>query len=158
MADQHVLDLLADRADRIECCARILEDHRDFATPQVAHHRLVGVMQPHAAEVDGAGDDVPGAVEDAHHRVRGHRFAGTRFADDAQGFAARLAALSAQLPPNRIGKAGQLQEGQQDWDMQAPEIHHRHISHLYGLHPSAQINLRDTPELARAEMWRRDSN
>ena len=65
-------------------------------------------------------------------------------------FAARLAALSAQLPPNRIGKAGQLQEWQQDWDMQAPEIHHRHISHLYGLHPSAQINLRDTPELARA--------
>lgn len=65
-------------------------------------------------------------------------------------FAARLATLSAQLPPNRIGKAGQLQEWQQDWDMQAPEIHHRHISHLYGLHPSAQISRRDTPELARA--------
>ncbi|NCT72013.1 MAG: glycoside hydrolase family 95 protein [Xanthomonadaceae bacterium] len=65
-------------------------------------------------------------------------------------FASELAALREQLPPNRIGKAGQLQEWQQDWDMQAPEIHHRHISHLYGLHPSAQINLRDTPDLARA--------
>lgn len=65
-------------------------------------------------------------------------------------FAAKLAALGQQLPPNRIGKAGQLQEWQQDWDMQAPEIQHRHVSHLYGLHPSAQINLRDTPELARA--------
>jgi len=65
-------------------------------------------------------------------------------------FAARLAVLRAQLPPHRIGKAGQLQEWQQDWDMQAPEIHHRHVSHLYALHPSSQINVRDTPELARA--------
>ena len=65
-------------------------------------------------------------------------------------FAARLAALRDQLPPNRIGAAGQLQEWQQDWDMQAPELHHRHVSHLYGLHPSHQINRRDTPELAAA--------
>ncbi|WOB49122.1 glycoside hydrolase family 95 protein [Xanthomonas hydrangeae] len=68
--------------------------------------------------------------------------------DDA--FAQQLSTLREQLPPNRIGKAGQLQEWQQDWDMQAPEIHHRHISHLYALHPSSQINLRDTPELAAA--------
>jgi len=64
--------------------------------------------------------------------------------------AQQLATLREQLPPNRIGKAGQLQEWQQDWDMQAPEIHHRHVSHLYALHPSSQINLRDTPELAAA--------
>nr|WP_237475006.1 glycoside hydrolase family 95 protein [Xanthomonas sp. LMG 8993] len=69
-------------------------------------------------------------------------------ADDA--FAQQLSTLREQLPPNRIGKAGQLQEWQQDWDMQAPEIHHRHVSHLYALHPSSQINLRDTPELAAA--------
>ncbi|CAD0337343.1 hypothetical protein NCPPB940_25680 [Xanthomonas hortorum pv. taraxaci] len=68
--------------------------------------------------------------------------------DDA--FAQHLSELREQLPPNRIGKAGQLQEWQQDWDMQAPEIHHRHVSHLYALHPSSQINLRDTPELAAA--------
>jgi len=65
-------------------------------------------------------------------------------------FARQLATLRAQLPPNRIGKAGQLQEWQQDWDMEAPEIHHRHVSHLYALHPSSQINLRDTPALAAA--------
>ncbi|MCS3808681.1 alpha-L-fucosidase 2 [Xanthomonas arboricola] len=65
-------------------------------------------------------------------------------------FAQQLSTLREQLPPNRIGKAGQLQEWQQDWDMQAPEIHHRHVSHLYALHPSSQINLRDTPELAAA--------
>jgi alpha-L-fucosidase 2 len=54
------------------------------------------------------------------------------------------------LPPDRIGSAGQLQEWLEDWDMQAPEIHHRHVSHLYGLYPSWQINLDDTPELATA--------
>lgn len=63
---------------------------------------------------------------------------------------ARLAALRERLPPHRIGRAGQLQEWQQDWDMEVPEIHHRHVSHLYALHPSSQINVRDTPELAAA--------
>jgi len=67
-----------------------------------------------------------------------------------EAFGQQLATLRAQLPPNRIGSAGQLQEWQEDWDMQAPEIHHRHVSHLYALHPSSQINVRDTPALAAA--------
>jgi alpha-L-fucosidase 2 len=54
------------------------------------------------------------------------------------------------LPPDRIGAEGQLQEWLEDWDLQAPEIHHRHVSHLYALYPSSQINPSDTPELARA--------
>ena len=53
------------------------------------------------------------------------------------------------LPPDRIGRAGQLQEWLEDWDMDAPEIHHRHVSHLYGLYPSQQIGI-DTPQLAAA--------
>ena len=65
-------------------------------------------------------------------------------------FRAKLAATRARLAPNQIGKAGQLQEWLDDWDMQAPEIHHRHVSHLYGLYPSAQITPRGTPELAAA--------
>jgi alpha-L-fucosidase 2 len=65
-------------------------------------------------------------------------------------FAASLQDIRARLPKDRIGKAGQLQEWREDWDMDAPEIHHRHVSHLYALHPSAQINVRDTPELAAA--------
>nr|WP_238345793.1 glycoside hydrolase family 95 protein [Luteimonas saliphila] len=65
-------------------------------------------------------------------------------------FARRLGALRERLPPHRIGQAGQLQEWQDDWDMDVPEIHHRHVSHLYALHPSSQINLRDTPQLAAA--------
>lgn len=65
-------------------------------------------------------------------------------------FAARLEALRERLPPHRVGRAGQLQEWQHDWDMDAPEIDHRHVSHLYALHPSSQINPRDTPALAAA--------
>jgi alpha-L-fucosidase 2 len=50
----------------------------------------------------------------------------------------------------QIGQDGQLQEWQQDWDLQAPEIHQRHVSHLYGLYPSSQIDVNTTPALAAA--------
>lgn len=73
-----------------------------------------------------------------------------RLLDTDGEFAAQLVTLREQLPSNRMGRAGQLMEWQQDWDMDAPEMHHRHISHLYGLHPSSQINRRDTPMLAAA--------
>ena len=43
-----------------------------------------------------------------------------------------------------------MREWLEDWDLAAPEIHHRHVSHLYGLHPSRQIDLDRTPELAAA--------
>jgi alpha-L-fucosidase 2 len=65
-------------------------------------------------------------------------------------FRARLGTVHARLPKDRIGKAGQLQEWMEDWDMEAPEINHRHISHLWALHPSDQITIDDTPELAAA--------
>jgi alpha-L-fucosidase 2 len=50
----------------------------------------------------------------------------------------------------QVGKAGQLQEWLEDWDVEAPDQKHRHISHLYGLHPSAQITRRGTPDLFAA--------
>jgi alpha-L-fucosidase 2 len=65
-------------------------------------------------------------------------------------FRDQLAATRARLAPNQIGGEGQLQEWLEDWDMQAKDIHHRHVSHLYGFFPSAQITLRGTPELAAA--------
>jgi alpha-L-fucosidase 2 len=54
------------------------------------------------------------------------------------------------LPPPQIGNMGQLQEWMEDWDALAPDIHHRHVSHLYGVFPSAQLNVRDTPALCDA--------
>lgn len=62
----------------------------------------------------------------------------------------QIAATRARLAPSQIGSAGQLQEWLEDWDLQAKDIHHRHVSHLFGLYPSWQINTRDTPELAAA--------
>jgi alpha-L-fucosidase 2 len=65
-------------------------------------------------------------------------------------FVAKVKAAKDRLPPNQIGQAGQLQEWLEDWDTQAPEQNHRHISHLYGLFPSDQIDPRTTPDLAKA--------
>jgi alpha-L-fucosidase 2 len=65
-------------------------------------------------------------------------------------FRKQLGATRARLAPNQIGANGQLQEWLEDWDAKAPEQQHRHISHLYGLFPSAQITPRGTPELAKA--------
>jgi alpha-L-fucosidase 2 len=65
-------------------------------------------------------------------------------------FRKQLGAVRARLAPSQIGAGGQLQEWLEDWDSKAPEQQHRHISHLYGLFPSAQITPRGTPELANA--------
>jgi alpha-L-fucosidase 2 len=54
------------------------------------------------------------------------------------------------LAPQRIGSAGQLQEWLDDWDLQAPERDHRHVSHLFGLFPGHDIDVRRTPDLAAA--------
>lgn len=53
-----------------------------------------------------------------------------------------------QLLPYQIGKYGQLQEWQEDFE--DGDVQHRHFSHLYAIHPSNQINLQTTPELAAA--------
>ncbi len=63
---------------------------------------------------------------------------------------AKWSATRARLAPLQVGSAGQLQEWLDDWDMQAPEIHHRHVSHLFGLFPGHDIDVRRTPELAAA--------
>jgi alpha-L-fucosidase 2 len=67
-----------------------------------------------------------------------------------EDFRKQLASARARLAPNQVGSAGQLQEWLEDWDLQAPEIHHRHVSHLYGLYPSGQISVHGTPALAAA--------
>ncbi|GAA4452575.1 glycoside hydrolase family 95 protein [Nibrella saemangeumensis] len=63
-------------------------------------------------------------------------------------FRTRLEKANARLYPYQIGQYGQLQEWFRDWD--DPKDTHRHISHLFGLHPGHQIGPRLTPELAAA--------
>jgi alpha-L-fucosidase 2 len=60
----------------------------------------------------------------------------------------RLAQAKDKLPAFRIGKHGQLQEWLEDYEEVDPG--HRHISHLFALHPDGQITPRGTPDLARA--------
>lgn len=52
------------------------------------------------------------------------------------------------LPPLQISPNGYLQEWLEDYEEQDPK--HRHVSHLYGLHPSNQISPIATPDLADA--------
>jgi alpha-L-fucosidase 2 len=63
-------------------------------------------------------------------------------------FRETLLATRARLAPTRIGQHGQIQEWFDDWD--DPEDRHRHISHLYGLYPSAQMTPEATPDLVKA--------
>src|SRR5689334_23672607 len=65
-------------------------------------------------------------------------------------FASRLLTVRNKLAPMQIGKAGQLQEWLEDWDLEAPERQHRHVSHLYGVFPSNQITAHGTPDLFAA--------
>ena len=52
------------------------------------------------------------------------------------------------LAPYRIGRYGQLMEWSRDID--DPNDHHRHVNHLFGLHPGHTISPLTTPELAQA--------
>jgi alpha-L-fucosidase 2 len=63
-------------------------------------------------------------------------------------FRAQLEAVRAELYPPHIGSKGQLQEWHLDFEDVDP--FHRHISHLYGLHPGREILPRVTPDLAQA--------
>jgi alpha-L-fucosidase 2 len=58
------------------------------------------------------------------------------------------AALERLAPLQISPRTGRLQEWIEDYG--EPEPGHRHLSHLYGLHPGRQITLRGTPELAGA--------
>ena len=63
-------------------------------------------------------------------------------------FRTALQGARERLYPPRIGQHGQLQEWWQDWDN--PDDHHRHTSHLFGLHPGRQITRTGTPALFAA--------
>lgn len=63
-------------------------------------------------------------------------------------YAARLQTDLQKFPPMQVSKGGYLQEWLEDYREQ--DMHHRHVSHLYGLHPGNLISPANTPELAEA--------
>ena len=54
----------------------------------------------------------------------------------------------ANLVPYKIGRYGQLMEWSVDID--DPKDEHRHVNHLFGLHPGHTVSPVTTPELAKA--------
>lgn len=60
----------------------------------------------------------------------------------------QIARARERLIPTRIGSDGRILEWCEEYEEKEPG--HRHMSHLYGLHPSHQITKDGTPELARA--------
>ncbi len=63
-------------------------------------------------------------------------------------FSARLRAALEKIHPHAIGADGRLREWDKDYE--DVEVHHRHVSHLYGLFPGEQITCETTPALAEA--------
>jgi alpha-L-fucosidase 2 len=61
----------------------------------------------------------------------------------------RISAAREKLLGPQIGSWGQIME----WTTERPDLeksHHRHTSHLFGLHPGRQFTLHGTPDLAKA--------
>ncbi|MGH8022515.1 MAG: glycosyl hydrolase family 95 catalytic domain-containing protein, partial [Limisphaerales bacterium] len=76
-----------------------------------------------------------------------------------QAFAGQLAKLRGQLPPNQVGKYGQLQE----WitDIDKPFDNHRHMSPLWALYPGSAISPADPKIWNAARLllkWRGDGS
>ena len=72
----------------------------------------------------------------------------SRLLDVDAEFREQLINLRKRIAPNQIGRHGQLQEWLEDKD--DPKGHHRHVSHLWGLHPGDEITPRRTPKLFAA--------
>lgn len=59
----------------------------------------------------------------------------------------QLTRMADRIAPNQIGSVGQLKE----WHYtESPKTTHRHVSHLWGLHPGDEIHPLTTPDLAEA--------
>lgn len=69
-----------------------------------------------------------------------------------------LADARSRIAPNQIGRQGQLQEWLEDVD--SPDNHHRHFSHMWGMFPGCEIERNASPDLAAAALkslqWRGD--
>ncbi|MBB6692278.1 glycoside hydrolase family 95 protein [Cohnella xylanilytica] len=65
-----------------------------------------------------------------------------------EAFAAELLSARERLLPLQIGRYGQLQEWSRDFEDE--DVHHRHVSHLFGVYPGRQLTEQATPELFAA--------
>ena len=86
-----------------------------------------------------------------HQLIRslfGNTIAASQLLETDAAFRDTLKALRPRIAGNQIGKHGQVQEWLEDRD--DPEDKHRHVSHLWALHPGSEITRAGTPELFAA--------
>ena len=70
-----------------------------------------------------------------------------------QEYCAKVAAMRSKLATPGVGSWGQLMEWMQEKkgsELDTPQDHHRHTSHLFGVYPGRQIGVVKTPTLAKA--------
>ena len=67
---------------------------------------------------------------------------------DSNAVIEKIPQALSRLAPIQIGKYGQIMEWNEDYEEVDPG--HRHISHLFAVHPGTQISMAKTPELAKA--------
>ena len=127
----------------------------DTLVEEPTHHWLVTSpsLSPENGHPEGRTSVVDGPTMDME--ILRDLFANCIQASEILGvdkdFRTKVAATRERLAPLQIGEQGQLQEWLKDWDAKpGTDQHHRHVSHLYGLYPSGQIDVRTTPELAAA--------
>ncbi len=65
-----------------------------------------------------------------------------------ENFRNELTVKRARLAPTQISSDGRIMEWLQEY--KETEIHHRHVSHLWGLYPGDEISLESTPDFAAA--------
>jgi alpha-L-fucosidase 2 len=86
-----------------------------------------------------------------HQIVRalfGQVIAASRILDVDPELRQELGELRRKIAPNQVGQYGQLQEWLEDKD--DPKNQHRHVSHLWGVHPGAEITPWGSPKLFAA--------
>ncbi|MEO3764123.1 glycoside hydrolase family 95 protein [Streptomyces sp. B8F3] len=105
-------------------------------SPELAHHPNASVCAGPTMDMQILRDLFDGCAR-----------AGEILGVDAD-FRGQVLAARERLAPTRIGARGNIQEWLYDWT--ETEQFHRHVSHLYGLHPGNQITKRGTPELFEA--------
>lgn len=65
-----------------------------------------------------------------------------------ESFCEQLAEARSRLLPYQIGQYGQLQEWSSDFEDE--DVHHRHVSHLFGVYPGSELTQEQTPALFAA--------
>ena len=121
----------------------LMKEAAEFFVDYLVQDPLTGRLISGPSNSPEQGGLVMGPTMD--HQIIRSLFANTAEAARILGrdaeFAQRLAALHKAIAPNRIGRHGQLQEWLEDKD--DPNNKHRHVSHLWGVYPGADITWAD---------------